>query len=150
MRVTVDTNILIYAFAERDGGRQEAAQYWLVRTRAADSVLTLQSLGEFYHSAVRKTFLASNRAARVIERLPRLFPTTCSDERCPEAAIQANLIHGLQFWDALLWATASKAGCSLILTEDFQDDRQLGGVTFVNPFNSGNRVLLDAALPAVE
>jgi predicted nucleic acid-binding protein len=51
-----------------------------------------------------------------------------------EEALITQQQHGLQFWDAMLWATARRAGCSLIATEDFQDGRTLGGVTFRNPF----------------
>ena len=54
--------------------------------------------------------------------------------------------HGLPFWDAMIWAAALRAGCRLFITEDFQDGRALGGVTFVNPFEEHNAVLLGAAL----
>ncbi len=47
----------------------------------------------------------------------------------------------------MLWATARRAGCRLLLSEDFQDGRDLGGVLFLNPFDPANRRLLDLALP---
>lgn len=34
----------------------------------------------------------------------------------------------------MLWATARRAGCRLLLSEDLQDGRFLGGVLFRNPF----------------
>ena len=49
----------------------------------------------------------------------------------------------------MLWATARRAGCRLLLSEDFQDGRDLGGVLFANPFDPANRKLLDLALPEV-
>jgi predicted nucleic acid-binding protein len=42
--------------------------------------------------------------------------------------------HKLQFWDAVLWATARRAGCTTLFSEDMQDGRSLGGVTIRNPF----------------
>ncbi len=42
----------------------------------------------------------------------------------------------LSFWDALLWATAKENSCSLIISEDFQDNFILGGVKIKNPFYS--------------
>jgi predicted nucleic acid-binding protein len=54
----------------------------------------------------------------------------------------------MSFWDALLWATADRIGVRHLLTEDFQDGRMLGGVTFVNPFNGANARLLAEILPA--
>ena len=58
-------------------------------------------------------------------------------------------IIGLSFWDAMLWATARRAGCSVLLSEDFQDGRRLDGVLFVDPFAPENQRLVDLALPAL-
>ena len=55
--------------------------------------------------------------------------------------------HGRSFWDAMLWATAARAGVAAILSEDFQDGRVLGGVRFVNPFVPGNAATIDRILP---
>ena len=55
--------------------------------------------------------------------------------------------HGLSFWDAMLWATASRAGCRMLFSEDLEDGRGLDGVLFVNPFAPVNRKLVDLALP---
>jgi predicted nucleic acid-binding protein len=41
----------------------------------------------------------------------------------------------------MLWATLDQAGCRTLLTEDFQDGRTLGGVTFLNPFELANSEL---------
>ena len=57
--------------------------------------------------------------------------------------------HGLSFWDAMLWATAKRAGCRMLFSEDLQDGRRLDGVLFVNPFAPANRKLVDLALPAL-
>jgi predicted nucleic acid-binding protein len=54
--------------------------------------------------------------------------------------------HRLSFWDAMMWATAKHAGCSLLLSEDGDDGRLLGGVTLVNPFASPRSPLLVQAL----
>ena len=42
--------------------------------------------------------------------------------------------HGLSFWDAMIWAVAKEAGATVLLTEDLQTGRELGGVTFLSPF----------------
>lgn len=46
----------------------------------------------------------------------------------------------------MIWATAKRAGCRLLLTEDGQDGFALGGVTLVNPFASPHSPLLTEAL----
>jgi predicted nucleic acid-binding protein len=53
-------------------------------------------------------------------------------------AHEAVRAHRLAFWDALLWASAQRAGVRHILTEDFQDGLVLREVTFINPFKREN------------
>ena len=55
--------------------------------------------------------------------------------------LRASEEHGLPFWDAMPWATARRAGCEVLLSEDFQDGREMGGVRFVNPFRLTTREL---------
>lgn len=45
----------------------------------------------------------------------------------------------------MMWATAKRAGCRILVSKDGQDGRTLGGVTIVNPF-AGPSPLLDQAL----
>jgi predicted nucleic acid-binding protein len=47
----------------------------------------------------------------------------------------------------LLWATADRIGVRYLLSEDYQDGRVLGGVTFVDPFKADNQRLLAEILP---
>ena len=150
MRSTLDTNLLVYA-AQRDDRRHAAASEIVHRAAAADCVQTLQSLGECFNVLRRKTTLSVADACATIRDYRAVFENLVS--AAPEdldSALAANERHGLQFWDAMLWATARRAGCRLILTEDFQDGRNLEGVTFVDPFETENARLLDLALPSID
>ena len=40
----------------------------------------------------------------------------------------------LSFYDALIVAAATEAGCRYLLTEDLQHGRRFGGLTIQNPF----------------
>jgi predicted nucleic acid-binding protein len=42
--------------------------------------------------------------------------------------------HQFAIWDAVILASASEAGCRLLLSEDMQDGFTWGGVTIANPF----------------
>ncbi len=55
--------------------------------------------------------------------------------------------HRMGFWDALLCATAERAGLQYLLSEDMQDGRRLGNLMIVNPFRSENAALIDRMLP---
>ena len=117
------------------------------RAGGGDCILTLQSLGEFFHVATRKGKVSPSDAASVVQsfappsrsRPPMRASWTMRFRQCSSTACR--------FWDAMLWATVQQAGCQLLLSEDFQDGRKLGQVTFVNPFEPANQALLDRALP---
>ena len=55
--------------------------------------------------------------------------------------------HKIPFWDALLCATAMRAGARYLLTEDLQDGLLLRSLTIVNPFAIKNDTLIDHILP---
>jgi predicted nucleic acid-binding protein len=42
--------------------------------------------------------------------------------------------HTLSFWDALIVEAARIAGASLLLSEDLQAGREIGGIRIRNPF----------------
>jgi len=52
-------------------------------------------------------------------------------------AMQFHQIHKIPFFDGLLLSTVARAGYTTLFTEDFQDGRELGGVTLRNPFLPG-------------
>lgn len=146
MKVTFDSNILVYA-ADREAGEKHATAIGLTdRAMAADCVLMLQSLAEFFYVITRKGKRTPADAKGFVEDWQAVFPVFAADEGCLADAMGAVGEHGLPFWDAMIWAAAKSAGCRLLFTEDFQDGRALGGVTFVNPFAERNAVLLGAAL----
>ena len=90
---------------------------------------------------------ASRRGSWLGPVVPEPVRRGRADESDLAVAVIAVEQHGLSFWDAMLWATARRAGCRVLLSEDFQDGRDLGGILFVNPLEPANRKLLDLALP---
>ena len=146
MRVTFDSNVLIYAVSRSDP-RHATATALIDRAARADCRQTLQSLAECFNVLSRKYRLPTSEAYGWVQSFQRLFAVVPADENDLEAAVSAVERHGLSFWDAMLWATASRAGCRVLFSEDLQDGRRLDGVLVVNPFAPGNRRLVDLALP---
>jgi predicted nucleic acid-binding protein len=93
--------------------------------------------------------MPATEAQRWVEYHRRLFPIVTADESDLVAAMRAVEDHRLAFWDAMLWATARRAGCRMLFSEDLQDGRRLGNVLFVNPFDPANCKLVDLALPEI-
>ena len=148
MTVAFDTNVLVYAVDGSEGGRHLTASHLIERApRGRRGMLILQTLVEFYSLTTGKLKGRPEDMLRFLDRLRAVLVVHAADERDFDQATR-NDHHGLSFWDALLWATADRIGVRWLLSEDFQDGRTLGGVTFVDPFKADNERLLNQILPS--
>jgi predicted nucleic acid-binding protein len=146
--ISFDTNVLVYATAARADARVSRAHDLLARAmRATTSILLLQSLAEFSNVAIRKARIPANAVKTTIEAWRAVLPVQSADDSDLVLALEAVRAHRLPFWDAMLWASARRAGVRHMLSEDFQDGFALQGVTFINPFNPENNPLIDRLLP---
>jgi predicted nucleic acid-binding protein len=135
-RLTLDTNILIYAIDRDAKDKHERAISIVDQAIHLDCILTLQALCEFYSAATRKKYASHEEVSSFIKELLVIFPVIASSSKTLSLALKTIEVHSLSFWDALLWATAKENGCSLIISEDFQDNFMLGGIKIKNPFYS--------------
>lgn len=146
--ISFDTNVLVYATASISDEKVTRARDLLARAmRAATSVLLLQTLAEFSNVAIRKSRIPATAIRTIIEAWLAVLPVQAADESDVLLALEAVRDHRLPFWDALLWASAQRAGVRHLLSEDFQDGFALQDVTFINPFNRENNQLIDELLP---
>lgn len=135
MRFTLDTDILVYALRKEASARGDIAQQLLRWAKSQDCVVTLQSLGELFRVLTSaKIGLSPSEAAGMVQSLRDALPVVTASEACLDEAMDAVIHHGWSFWDAMIWATAKQHGCRLLITEDGQSGRTLGGVTLINPF----------------
>lgn len=146
MRITFDSNILIYAADANGGERHDQSSQLISRAAQADCIFTVQSLAEFFHVSTRKGKIEAEVAAGFASRWASVFRVVGANVDTVFAAIDAVKEHKIGFFDAMLWATARQAGCQMLLSEDFQDGRELEAVLFINPFAQRNAPLLNAAL----
>jgi predicted nucleic acid-binding protein len=149
MRVSLDSNILVYALHVDDRRNPRAIEV-LGRAALADCVQTMQSLAECFNVLVRKRGLDPAAARHEITRFHRTLDCVAARPSDLDEAMRAVIEHAMSFWDAMLWATAKRAGCRIILSEDMQDGRDLEGVRFLDPFKAGNREMIDLVLPPLE
>jgi predicted nucleic acid-binding protein len=148
MRFTFDTNVLVYA-ADRDAvDRHRIALDLVSRARGRDCVIILQALAELFRTLTGKGKIEPAKAIEVVQAWRDVAPVFSADDVCLVDAMDAVADHNWSFWDAMMWATAKRAGCRLLISEDGQDGRTLGGVTIVNPFLATPSSLLDQVLGA--
>ena len=145
--VSFDTNVLVYATASISDVKVIRARDLVARAmRAASSVLLLQTLAEFSNVAIRKARIPVEDIGRTIDAWRAVLPVQAADDSDLLVALEAVRAHRLAFWDAMLWASARRAGVRHLLTEDYQDGFALQGVMFINPFKRENDQLIDEVL----
>jgi predicted nucleic acid-binding protein len=131
----VDTNVLVYAhdvddLSKHDLARDALRELWNDGT----GVLSPQVLQEFYVNVTRKiaTPLAKDAARLVVST----YAIWCVDVTSADvaAAFRIEDEAKIGFWDALIIASASKAGAARILSEDLNAGQTIAGVLIENPF----------------
>ena len=131
----VDTNVLVYAYDRNATVKQAIArdlldELWRERT----GVLSVQVLQEFYVTVTKKIGkpLTKERAREVVNT----YALWCGETSAVEVAAASRIEEHsrVAFWDALIAASAAKAGAERIVSEDMNDGQLLAGVRVENPF----------------
>ncbi|WP_419804931.1 PIN domain-containing protein [Terriglobus sp.] len=133
-RYTLDANILFYALDERAGQKHKIALSLLKATLFHDCVLTVQTLGETYNAIARRRPELAEDARSVLSRTASLNKIVAAEAMDFTEALRLREKRQVQFWDAMLWATAKRHRCTTILTEDLHDRPVSEGVRYLNPF----------------
>lgn len=129
-----DTNILIYADDKSTPAKQRRAlDLVAAHRRAGTGVVSMQVLQEYFVTVTRKLGVEARVARRKVELLAE-FDVAVPDVADILAAIDLHRLHRLSFWDCLVIRSAKQSGCSVLLTEDLQESREVDGVRIVNPF----------------
>jgi predicted nucleic acid-binding protein len=131
-----DTNVLIHADDKSARAKQKRAiELVAEHRRSGTGVVSMQVLQEYFVTATRKLGVDVAVARRKVELLAE-FNVASPDLADILGAIDLQRLHGFSFWDALILRAAIQSGCSVLLTEDFQESREVDGVRIVNPFRA--------------
>ncbi len=141
-RVALDSNILIYAELEPDSAKGKRAAN-LILQAARDGVIAVQVLGEFLRVVQRRAPSSFVEAIRQISLYRAAFLTPPTTDAVMASAAELSRAHKMQLWDCVVCAASEQAGAKVLLTEDMQDGRALGGVQLINPFATSNDQKVD-------
>ena len=138
VRSFFDTNVLVYSDDNGAPAKQRRALELVAEhRRAGTGVVSLQILQEYFVTVTRKLHVDARIARRKVELFAEF------DVAKPEitdilAAIDLHRLHGFSFWDALVLRTAKQTGCSVVLSENFQEAREIDGLRVLNPFRNSS------------
>jgi predicted nucleic acid-binding protein len=136
--IALDTNILIYGLTNTQDTRHTMALDLLQQMARASVIVPLPVFGEFLNACRRKKLLPADEAVDACRLWAEVY--NCPPATQPDylsAAVTADRC-GLQYFDALIIAVASRAGATILLTEDMYDGLEVDGLRVINPFLAGN------------
>jgi predicted nucleic acid-binding protein len=134
----LDTNIIVYAAAGRDG--EELKRKLALKLIEKENFgLSAQVLQEFYVTVVRKARIPLTPAAALkwIEQL-EAFPCLPIDAGFVKIAAETAMRYRLSYWDGAIIAAAELLGAKILYTEDLNDGQLFGRVRVCNPFQVGD------------
>ena len=136
MRTFVDTNIVLYAYDQREPEKSAIAREILSDLwRTREGLLSTQVLQELYVNLTRKlrVVVPRSKARALVGRYGRWPVHTITTGDILEAA-DLEQRDSLSFWDALIVVAAVRGGAERIISEDLHHGRAIGGVRIENPF----------------
>jgi predicted nucleic acid-binding protein len=135
-RYFCDSNVLLYAQDKSDPVKRAQAKAWTAWLwENACGALSWQVLQEFYSNAIRKFGVPPEQARGYVKLMSEWGPPDVTIgllERAWHWSDEAQV----NFWDALILASAERMHCRFLLSEDFQTGREFGSITIVSPFKT--------------
>ncbi len=132
----IDSNVLVYAYAERSALREGALDVMETEITLGRGVLSTQNLAEYSNLARHKypRELTNAQACQVVAELAEVLDVVSFSPQTIQSALSLSEQYGVHFFDALIAATMREHGISTIVTEDEGDFKKIPGITVINPF----------------
>ena len=131
----VDTNILIYAH-DLDAGKKHTIAVETLKELWADrnGIVSPQVLQEFYVNVTRK--IAKPLTRKIARTIVDNYVAWCVDTTAADIAMAFRIEDEsrISFWDALICASALRAGANRLLSEDLNAGQSISGIRIENPF----------------
>ena len=94
----------------------------------------MQVLNELTSVASRKLRMTIGEVRELTEAVRTACDVVPLSEETHDLGMELAERHRLSIYDAMILASAQLAGCSVVLSEDFQDGQRLAGMRVRNPF----------------
>ena len=132
-----DTNILVYAATDQDPRKRDIARELIGHAIEVnhDGCISTQVLSEFCNAMLRKSLRTKEEIDGMLDYFRELLEIDVTIDLVRHA-LAVKEEYGIQYYDALIVATAEKLGCHEIVTEDLNPDQTYRGMAVVNPFNT--------------
>jgi predicted nucleic acid-binding protein len=136
-KITLDSNILIYAFANNNDFRKSIA----IDIIAKCNIISIQAVNETSYILLKKFKLPIDQLEQVIQFMKNQFKISSLSANILDQTISIYNKYHFSFWDSMMIAAALENHCSIIFTEDLSHDQLIENrLRIVNPFISYDKL----------
>jgi predicted nucleic acid-binding protein len=133
-KVFLDTNILIYCYSVDEKEKQYKALS-LLEKHSDNSLISTQVINELSNILFKKFKLTSIEIENTILEIDNYVNIVNFTLTTQIKALKIKEKYKLQFYDSLIIATALENKCTILYSEDMQDNFIIDSVlTIINPF----------------
>lgn len=125
----IDTNVLIYLL-DSDPAKAERSRQVL----QAGGVISVQTLNEITNVMRRKLSSSWPEVREFLDLVKVFCEVTDVTHADHQLGLEISERYGLQVFDSILLATASRCGCTKMLSEDMQHNQLIGSLQIENPY----------------
>jgi len=130
--IFVDTNLWIYLHS-KDPKQEIIAK--LVKQNFSKIVISVQVVGEIYHTLTRKGIKSATEAKSILQNVASSFPPVIITQATVERAIDISIKSKFTYWDSLIIASSLESGCVYLYSEDMNHGQIINEtLTIINPF----------------
>lgn len=130
----MDTNIFVYSLDDHYKQKKEQSRQLLQNAiRDETVVISTQVLQELYVVGTTKLKVDSILMKNILHSFENL-EIVIIDTGLINEAIDVSVLNRVSFWDALIIATAERAKCEYLYTEDLNAGQTIRGVQVKNPY----------------
>ncbi len=129
----LDTNVLLYLLSNDE--RKEIAKKLL----KSEHTISIQVLNEFSNVSIGKLKFSIDKTKEFIDIISNEVIIEIYTKKTILNALDLKKDYNLQFYDALIVATAVESNCNILYSEDMQDGLVINNeIKILNPFNLTN------------
>lgn len=130
-KITLDSNILIYAFARNDDFRKDIAKDIIAKC----NIISIQALNETSYILLKKYNFPKEQLEQVILFLKEQFIISNLTAYILDQTIVLTKKYNFSFWDSMMIAAALENRCSVIYSEDLSHNQLIENrLRIENPF----------------
>jgi len=129
-----DTNVLFYSFDTTDPNKHKRAKSLITDLLASgNAVISIQVIQELANNLTKKLGFSNEFVVGICDSLEE-FMVVKPDVAMVRRVLNIQTTASVAFWDACIVASAERAGCVTLYSEELNSGQRIGAIKVVNPF----------------